>query len=146
MVLGMWWLLILVVLGVTACTASFSGSIDNGTNSTEESNNNKDSNATRQQKSALNKAKTYSDSMNMSKAGIYDQLTSEAGEQFPEEDAQYAIDNLEANYKENALQKAKDYADQQSMSNDAIFDQLTSSYGEKFTEEEAQYAIDNLEE
>ena len=33
--------------------------------------------------------------MNMSKAGIYDQLTSEYGGQFTEEAAQYAIDNLE---------------------------------------------------
>ena len=33
-------------------------------------------------KSALKKAELYSDSMNMSKAGIYDQLTSEYGEKF----------------------------------------------------------------
>ena len=46
-------------------------------------------------KSALKQAKTYSDVMNMSKAGIYDQLTSEYGGQFTEEAAQYAIDNLE---------------------------------------------------
>ena len=45
--------------------------------------------------------------MNMSKQGIYDQLTSEAGEQFTPEEAQYAVDNLKANYNENALKKAK---------------------------------------
>ena len=33
--------------------------------------------------------------MNMSKAGVYDQLTSEYGEKFTAEEAQYAIDNLE---------------------------------------------------
>lgn len=32
---------------------------------------------------ALNKAKSYSDMMHMSKQGIYDQLTSEYGEKFP---------------------------------------------------------------
>lgn len=32
--------------------------------------------------------------MYMSKAGIYDQLSSEYGEQFTAEEAQYAIDNL----------------------------------------------------
>lgn len=46
-------------------------------------------------KSALRKAKTYSDTMNMSKVGLHDQLTSEYGEKFTAEAAQYAIDNLE---------------------------------------------------
>ena len=45
--------------------------------------------------------------MNMSKQGIYDQLTSEAGEQFPAEVAQYAVDNLKADYNKNALKKQK---------------------------------------
>lgn len=43
---------------------------------------------------ALKKAKSYSDMMHMSKAGIYDQLTSEYGEGFEADAAQYAIDNL----------------------------------------------------
>ena len=96
-------------------------------------------------KSALKKAKTYSDMMHMSKAGIYDQLTSEYGEQFTEEAAQYAIDNLDADWKANALEKAKSYQEQMAMSPSAIYVQLTSEYGEQFTAEEAQYAIDNLE-
>ena len=33
--------------------------------------------------------------MHMSKQGIYDQLTSEYGDQFDVETAQYAIDNLD---------------------------------------------------
>ena len=40
-------------------------------------------------------AKSYQDSMDMSPNAIYDQLTSEYGEKFTEEEAQYAIDNLE---------------------------------------------------
>lgn len=96
-------------------------------------------------KSALKKAKIYSDTMNMSKVGLYDQLTSEYGEKFSKEAAQYAIDNLEADWKENALKKAKVYQETMAMSPNAIYDQLISEYGEKFTEEEAQYAIDNLE-
>ena len=81
----------------------------------------------------------------MSKQAIYDQLTSEYGEQFSEDAAQYAIDNMEADWKANALEKAKDYQENMNMSKNAIYDQLTSEYGEKFTAEEAQYAIDNLE-
>ena len=83
--------------------------------------------------------------MYMSKQAIFDQLVSEYGEQFTEEEAQYAIDNLQADYKENALQKAKSYQDDMAMSPAAIRDQLISPYGEQFTEEEADYAIANLE-
>ena len=45
-------------------------------------------------KSALNKAGTYSEMMHMSKVGIYDQLTSEYGDKFSAEAAQYAVDNV----------------------------------------------------
>lgn len=96
-------------------------------------------------KSALKKAKTYSDIMNMSKAGLYNQLTSEYGEKFTAEAAQYAIDNVDADWKENALKKAKTYQESMAMSPSAIYDQLVSEHGEKFTAEEAQYAVDNLE-
>lgn len=94
---------------------------------------------------ALKKAEQYSDVMHMSKQGIYDQLTSEYGEGFPAEAAQYAVDNLDADYKANALEKAKSYYIDMSMSKDAVYDQLVSEYGEQFTAEEAQYAVDNLE-
>lgn len=43
--------------------------------------------------------------MNMSKVGIYEQLVSEYGENFPKEAAQYAIDNIKFDWKENALKK-----------------------------------------
>jgi membrane protein involved in colicin uptake len=99
----------------------------------------------REHKSALKKAETYAKAMHMSKAGIYEQLTSEFGENFPPEAAQYAIDNIVFDWKENALKKAQSYAENMDMSNSAIYDQLVSEYGEKFTPEEAQYAIDNLE-
>ena len=82
--------------------------------------------------------------MHMSKAGIYQQLTSEYGEGFSAEDAQYAIDNLNADYKANALAKAKSYQENMHMSKSRIYEQLISEYGEGFTTEEAQYAIDNL--
>lgn len=94
--------------------------------------------------SALDKAQSYSDNMNMSKLGIYDQLISEYGEQFSKAAAQYGIDNVDADWNYNALQKAKSYQDNMSMSPAAIRDQLTSSYGEKFTQSEADYAVSNL--
>lgn len=95
-------------------------------------------------KSALAKAKQYSDTAHMSKQGIYDQLTSQYGEKFTSEAAQYAVDNLKTDYNANALAKAKEYQKTANMSPAAIHDQLTSSYGEKFTEAEADYAIQHL--
>lgn len=95
-------------------------------------------------KSALAKAYSYANTMDMSKQGVYDQLVSEYGEQFSKEAAQYAIDNVQADWNANALAKAKSYQEQQNMSPAAIRDQLVSEYGEKFTAAEADYAIANL--
>ena len=68
--------------------------------------------------------------MHMSKQGIYDQLTSEYGEKFTPEEAQYAIDNIQADWNANALESAKNYQENMNMSPEAIRDQLTSEYGE----------------
>ncbi|UXU59037.1 Ltp family lipoprotein [Staphylococcus agnetis] len=131
---------IILAILFSACTGAVVNEVNNGGSDSEDS---VDKNATREQKSALNKAKTYSSVMHMSKDGIYNQLVSEA-DGFKEADAKYAVDNLKADYKKNALEKAKDYANTQNMSNDAIYNQLTSSI-EGFTEEQARYAVDNLE-
>ena len=98
------------------------------------------------QKNALKKAESYSATMHMSKRGIYKQLTSEYGEGFTAEEAQYAIDNMNADWNANALAKAKSYQESMSMSKSAIYKQLISEYGEEFTAKEAQYAIDHLED
>lgn len=95
---------------------------------------------------ALAKAHQYSSVMHMSKAAIYDQLTSEYGEKFSAEAAQYAIDNMTADFNANALAKAKEYQESMAMSPEEIREQLTSEYGEKFTPEEADYAIQHLNE
>lgn len=96
-------------------------------------------------KSALRSAKTYSDTMHMSKQAIYNQLTSDF-DKFSEDAAQYAVDNLDADYNKNALKKAESYSNTMSMSKRSIYNQLTSDAGEKFTAEEAQYAIDHLDD
>lgn len=103
-----------------------------------------DVNIPKEYQSALNKAYSYSEIMHMSKAAIYNQLTSEYGEQFSEEAAQYAMENIDVDWKENALKKAENYSDTMYMSKKGIYDQLISEYGEQFTEEEATYAIENI--
>lgn len=95
-------------------------------------------------RAALKSAKYYSNNMHMSKAGIYDQLTSDAGDKFPSDAAQYAVDHIDADWKKNALKTAKSYQQDMNLSTEAIRDQLTSDAGEKFTQEEADYAIQHL--
>ena len=99
---------------------------------------------TTEEKNALKKAESYSKTMHMSKQGIFNQLTSSV-EGFTKEAAQYAIDNIDADWNANALEKAKSYQNTMSMSKNAIYNQLISSI-EGFTKSEAQYAIDNLED
>ncbi|WP_241976883.1 MULTISPECIES: Ltp family lipoprotein [Cryobacterium] len=94
--------------------------------------------------SALVKAASYSKTMHMSKAGLYGQLTSEYGEQFSPEAAQFGVDNVQADWNANALAKAKSYQETMAMSPESIREQLTSEYGEQFTVEEADFAILHL--
>ena len=96
------------------------------------------------QANAVIKAQSYSDTMYLSKKGLYEQLTSASGEKFTADEAQYAIDNVIADFNNNALIKAKSYQESMSMSPAAIKEQLTSASGEKFTQAEADYAINNL--
>lgn len=98
----------------------------------------------REYESALAQAQRYSDTMSMSEAGLWGQLTSEYGGQFSAEAADYAVENVDADWNQNALDKAHDYQDTMNMSPAAIYDQLVSEYGEQFTADEAQYAVDNL--
>ncbi len=95
-------------------------------------------------KTALAAAQTYVNLMHMSKAQLYDQLTSEYGEAFSKDAAQYAIEHVNANWKENALKSAETYSNMMHMSKAGIYNQLISEYGDRFTKEEAQYAIDNI--
>ena len=82
--------------------------------------------------------------MHMSKTGLYGQLTSEYGENFSPEAAQFGVDNVQADWNANALAKAKSYQENMAMSPESIRDQLTSEYGEQFTAEEADFAIQHL--
>ena len=120
-------------------------SSDDG-DSEEASDDSKGGDVPTEYKTALRKAQSYVDTMHMSKAGLYDQLTSEYGEKYSAEAAQYAIDNVDADWNANALEKARSYRDMMDMSPSAIHDQLTSEYGEKFTQEEADYAIEHLDD
>lgn len=98
----------------------------------------------KEQKKALKAAQNYIDTMYFSKRGLYNQLTSEYGNKFDAESAQYAVDNVKVDWNKEALEAAKNYEDMMSMSSQEIYDQLVSEYGEKFEPAQAQYAVDNL--
>ena len=112
---------------------------------TEEPKKEVDESVPMEYKSALAKAESYANGLDMSKKSVYKQLTSEYGEGFPKEAAQYAIDNVVADWNENALNKANSYANDQYMSKKSVYEQLISEYGEQFTKEEADYAISKVE-
>lgn len=105
----------------------------------------KEDNVPREYKNALKAAEQYLSFSAFSKKGLYDQLTADAGDKYPAEAAQYAIDNLKVDYKEQALRAAKQYLKTMPMSDSDLKNQLMSDAGDKYTEEEAQYAIDHLD-
>ena len=103
------------VIGIVTATGdsstdSSTPTVEAGASDTDESTPAADTSTesvSQEYKNALSKAETYSDMMYMSKAAIYDQLTSEYGEGFSADAAQYAIDNVKADWKANALKKRK---------------------------------------
>lgn len=142
-----WWFWAVVVVVILIALGSSSSGQDQ-TNGTVDASTSvqakKQPSVPAEYKAALNKAQDYANTMHMSKKGVYLQLTSDYGEKFTPEAAQYAVDNVKADWNANALIKAKEYQGTMNMSPAKIRDQLTSSYGEKFTEAEADYAIQHL--
>lgn len=95
---------------------------------------------------ALISGQNYIDLMSFSKDGLYEQLTSEYGDGFPKDAAEYAVDNVKVDWNKEALESAETYYYDMHMSKNDVYEQLISEYGEGFTKEQAQYAIDHLED
>lgn len=115
----------------------------NTTDTNNSTDNKTNSSVPAEYKSALTSAERYSSLLHMSQQAIYKQLTSES-DKFSSESAQYAIDNMKADWNSNALESAKEYQAQLSMSPEAIREQLSSPDGGGFTQEQADYAIQHL--
>lgn len=117
-------------------------------NSSSENDNSNDENASKQskhkatseEKAGLRRAVDYSDTMHLSKQGIYEQLIYDG---FSTETSQYVIDNMVGDWNHNALMRAKSYQSDMNMSNNDIYNQLTSS-ADGFTPDQANYAIQHL--
>lgn len=100
---------------------------------------------TLQQQNAIRSAEQYLDYMPFSRAGLLQQLTSEYGEGYPAEDAEFAVATLEqtgkVDWNAEAAEAAQSYLDMTSFSRDGLFEQLTSSYGAGFTPEQANAGL-----
>ena len=123
----------------------FSQNTQEGKEKSNEKGTNRNNEGKEEGREAEMDHQSYGETMHMSKQGIYDQLVSEYGGQFPAEAAQYALDNVEMDWNANALAQAESYSETMHMSKQGIYDQLISEQGGQFTAEEAQYAVDNLQ-
>lgn len=140
-----WILVVLVIfIGSTAVSGGNDSSSSSSSSSSAKSSSSSSSHVSATKVAALKSAQTYSDTMHMSKQGIYDQLTSDAGDKFDDASAQYAVDHVKADWNKNALKAAESYQKDQNMSPEAIRDQLTSDAGDKFTQDQADYAVSHL--
>lgn len=105
----------------------------------------KDTSVPTEYRNALKKGISYATRMHMSQARVYQQLTSQYGEKFPPEAAQWAVEHMsDIDWNQNAAAKAKSYYEKQNMSKDRVYHQLVSDAGEKFTPEQAQYGVSQL--
>jgi hypothetical protein len=97
------------------------------------------------QENAIDSAKSYLSFGGFSRAGLTRQLTSEYGEGFTPEDAEFAIATLEqtgqVDWNAEAADSAKSYLSSGSFSRDGLYQQLTSEYGEGFTPDQANAGL-----
>jgi hypothetical protein len=97
------------------------------------------------QQQALDSAKSYLDmGTGFSRAGLIDQLSSSAGDQFSVADATWAADHSGADWYAQAVMSAKGYMKMGGFSRASLIDQLTSSAGEQFTLAQATYAVNQV--
>lgn len=100
------------------------------------------------QENAIEEAESYLSFTSFSRAGLFDQLTSEYGSGFEKAEAEFAISYLEdnklVNWKKEAVEAAESYLDLTSFSRAGLYDQLTSKYGGQFTKKQAEYALEQV--
>ena len=83
-------------------------------------------------------ARNYLDFMAFSRKGLIDQLVYEG---YSQESAEYAVDNIGADWNQQCAKKAEDYLDYMSFSRDGLYQQLAY---EGFTDEQIQYGLSQV--
>lgn len=88
------------------------------------------------QEQAVASAQSYIDLTPFSKSGLIDQLVFE---KYSEDDAQFAVEHIEVDWKEQAALSAENYLEMTAFSRQGLIDQLVF---EGFTEGQATYGVD----
>jgi hypothetical protein len=96
---------------------------------------------TASQQNATDAAKNYLSFAAFSRTGLIQQLSSSAGDGYPEADATFAVDSLNANWNEQAAKAAKNYLSFSSFSRAGLIQQLNSSAGDGYTYAQAVYGV-----
>ena len=94
---------------------------------------------TASQENAIRSAESYLKYMAFSRLGLIDQLSSEYGDQYPIDDATFAVDSLNEDWNAQAVKSAQSYIDTMAFSCQGLIQQLSSQYGAQFTIEQATY-------
>ena len=91
------------------------------------------------QQNAARTAQQYISMSGFSRAGLIEQLSSDAGNGYDVGDATAAVDSLNIDYNEQAARSAKQYLDMTVFSCKGLIEQLSSNAGNKYTVSEATY-------
>lgn len=99
-----------------------------------------------EQENAIRSAESYLEFMPFSKQGLIDQLSSPAGDGYPQDVATFAVEHIESDvdWNEQAVKAAESYLDLMSFSRSGLIEQLTSDAGDGYTREQAEYAADKV--
>ena len=140
----------IIAIGMTSCSnIDNSKKFEQKTFQNNENNviikNESENNIPAKYKNVLEDAIFFSNTLEMSKAKVYDALVQ--GKKFTAEEIQYAMDNIEVDWKENAIKVVKSYGGTKQYAMDYLskvemYEYLISE-SQMFTIEEAQYAVDN---
>lgn len=113
--------------------------IDDGTNRIDAMNASTDGEA------ALIYAQEELANNHFSESELKEHLTSPYGEVFAEDAAQYALDNVDADWNAEALEAAESYIRHSHYSYEGLHHQLSSSSADNFSDEQARYAVDHVD-
>lgn len=91
------------------------------------------------QRQAVRSAKQYLSMQGFSRAGLIQQLSSDAGDGYKVADATAAVDSLNVDWDQQAVKSAKTYLNMQGFSCKGLIQQLSSSAGDGYTVKQATY-------
>lgn len=94
---------------------------------------------------ALIYAEERLETQHFSESELLEDLTSEYGEVYSQNAAEYAVENVDVDWNEEALEAAESYVEHSHFSYDGLHHQLTAESADNYTDEQARYAVDNVD-